>query len=75
LTGEAWRHVPGAMNPADLPSCGCSVRQLRDEDVVIQERKGIVYSLSVKAIGPIVLRLFKRLRQGCTSPCFGPVIF
>jgi hypothetical protein len=27
---EAWRHVPGAMNPADLPSCGCFVRQLLD---------------------------------------------
>jgi len=29
-TREAWRHVPGAMNPADLPSRGCSVRQLLD---------------------------------------------
>jgi hypothetical protein len=29
-TKEAWRHVPGAMNPADLPSRGCSVRQLLD---------------------------------------------
>jgi hypothetical protein len=28
LTREAWRHVPCAMNPADLPSRGCSVRQL-----------------------------------------------
>jgi len=27
---EAWCHVPGAMNPADLPSRGCSVQQLRD---------------------------------------------
>jgi hypothetical protein len=27
-TKEAWRHVSGAMNPADLPSSGCSVRQL-----------------------------------------------
>jgi hypothetical protein len=25
---EAWPHVPGAMNPAELPSCVCSVRQL-----------------------------------------------
>jgi len=29
-TREAWRHVPGAMNPTDLPSRGCSVRQLLD---------------------------------------------
>ena len=29
-TKEAWRHVPGAMNPAYLPSRGCSVRQLLD---------------------------------------------
>jgi hypothetical protein len=27
---EDWRHVLGAMNPADLPSWGCSVRQLLD---------------------------------------------
>jgi hypothetical protein len=27
-TKEAWRHVPGVMNFADLLSCGCSVRQL-----------------------------------------------
>jgi hypothetical protein len=27
---ETWRHVPGAMNPADLPSRGCSFRQLLD---------------------------------------------
>ena len=31
-TIEAWRHVPGAMNPADLPSHGCSVRQLLDSE-------------------------------------------
>jgi hypothetical protein len=29
-TKEAWRHVPCAMNPVDLPSRGCSVRQLLD---------------------------------------------
>jgi len=29
-TREAWRHVPGAMNPADLPSRGFSVLQLLD---------------------------------------------
>ena len=27
---EAWRHVLGVMNPADLPILGCSVRQLLD---------------------------------------------
>jgi hypothetical protein len=25
---EAWLHVPDVMNPADLPSCGCSVPRL-----------------------------------------------
>jgi hypothetical protein len=30
MTKEAWCHVPGAMNPADLPSRGCSVRQILD---------------------------------------------
>ena len=25
---EAWRHVPGSMNPADLSSQGCSPKQL-----------------------------------------------
>jgi hypothetical protein len=29
-TKEAWHHVLGAMNPADLPRRGCSVRQILD---------------------------------------------
>ena len=61
---EQWRHIPGTLNPADLPTRGLSVSDLAESDVWME---GPTFLKDDESTWPAVLPL--KDNAGQTSDC------